>query len=87
MAQEVERLVAEVEVKTTKALAAIKKWKKQVRKELKELVKESVELALDGNTKQIDAKIKKLRKELEDKIRQEKIHQRELVGFFLIFVF
>ena len=64
MAQEVERLVAEVEVKTTKALAAIKKWKKQVRKELKELVKESVELALDGNTKQIDAKIKKLRKEL-----------------------
>ncbi|CAB4195094.1 hypothetical protein UFOVP1279_37 [uncultured Caudovirales phage] len=67
MAQEVERLVAEVEVKTTKALAAIKKWKKQVRKELKELVKESVELALDGNTKQIDAKIKKLRKELEEK--------------------
>lgn len=61
MADEIERLVAEVEVKTTKALAAIKKWKAEVRKELKGLVRDSVELALE--TDRAAKQAEKFRKE------------------------
>lgn len=58
MAVNVEKLVAEIEVKTSKAAAELKKWKREVKALLSDFTSETIALNVDANTAKAKASIK-----------------------------